>query len=187
MASCYGVFSSLVGGETPITAPRTSIRNVIRATRAGTDQGNPLEVDHIKDGALFWLVAMTYGAIPSAPDVFPTVEAGVLYDLANIHLSTIEERYKPEDKAASKFEPDACPSKMMGIDVDSDWKTPAILYTCARSRRASFPTNWTFSSWVCVKPYSRLSSASCERDLQLVTISVHSNEFLVLRTVVGRK
>lgn len=36
-----------------------------------------------------------------------TVEAGILYDLANIHLSMIEERYKPEDKAASKYEPDA--------------------------------------------------------------------------------
>ena len=36
-----------------------------------------------------------------------TVEAGILYGQANIQLSMIEERYKPEDKAASKFEPDA--------------------------------------------------------------------------------
>ena len=35
------------------------------------------------------------------------VEAGLLYNLANIHLSMIEERCKPQDKAASKFEPDA--------------------------------------------------------------------------------
>lgn len=70
---------------------------------------------------------MTYEAIPSAPDVFPTAEAGVLYDLANIHLSKIEERYKPEDKAASKFEPDVLVRRMMGIDVDSEWKTPANL------------------------------------------------------------
>ena len=40
---------------------------------------------------------MTYGAIPSVPHVFPTVEAGLLF----------EGRYKPEDKAA-KLEPVAC-------------------------------------------------------------------------------
>jgi len=52
---------------------------------------------------------------------FPAVEASVLYDLANIHLSMIEERYKPEDKAASK-------SGHLGFDVDSTcWKRPATL------------------------------------------------------------
>ena len=50
----WSLCEPVVGTTRPVPAPSesplTSIRNVTRSTRAVTDQGDPLEVDHIKHG-----------------------------------------------------------------------------------------------------------------------------------------